>query len=1018
MMKILKYRRWKKIIEKSGLFDIKYYLFTYPDVRLKDIDPIKHYVRYGAKEGRNPSADFDTGFYLASYPDVSAAGVNPLVHYILHGKSETRAKNKREYQYREEYQLLSQSDLFDKTYYLQNNLDLDDKVIDPVAHYILYGAKEGRKPSVDFDTGFYLASYPDVSAAGVNPLVHYILHGKSENRAKIKREYQYREPDLTTEIKKEMNNFAQKPLISIIMPVYNVDPKWVDLAIKSIEAQWYENWELCIADDKSTKIETIEYLKNINNPKIKIKFLETNLNISGASNEALSMATGEYIALMDNDDEITPDALYEVVKSINDTGAEFIYSDEDKLEMNGGFSDPHFKPDFAPDMFLSQNYISHLGVIKKSLIEAVGGFTVGLEGAQDYDLYLKVFEHTNKIYHIQKVLYHWRKIPGSTAAEFCDKPYVQEAGRKSLENAMGRRGIKARVVNGLTGGTYKIEYELLEYPLVSIVIPFKDKPELLTMSIESILTKSTYINYEVIGISNNSSEKATFDEMMRLEKLDNRIKFYEYNVPFNYSQINNHAVEKYAKGEHIVLLNNDIEIITPNWIEEMLMHSQREEIGCVGAKLYYRNDTIQHAGIVLAPTTLHSLLTVFLNFSRDSYGYCSRLIIINNYNAVTAAMMMVEREVYLSVGGFNEDLPIAYNDIEFCLRAREKGCLNLFTPFAEAYHYESASRGKDILSLEKIERMRLEAFKLKESHKAFFTSHDQYFNTNLSLESDDFSLNPKINKSLVENYSEKIVHSIHCNDNKSSRVCIFSHFDKDNIIDDYVIYYLDNLSKNMNIIFVSTSSVLSSYEINKIKQYCHHIIVKENYGYDFGAWKTGLNYLKTKLDEYDWLYLCNDSVYGPFVDLSNIIESMENKNLDIWSMTDSYELDYHLQSFFIGYNKKAFHHKLFEEFWLNYKIYENKIDLIKECEVIYSNHLINCDDLLVDSFFTSTNLTQLNIMHYKWKQLIENNFPFIKIQLLRDNLLSIKTQNWDSVISEKSKYPLNLIKNHLRRFYV
>ncbi|MHB9016316.1 MAG: glycosyltransferase [Sulfurovum sp.] len=926
--------------------------------------------------------------------------------------------------FKSDIKLIAKSGLFDKEYYITSNLDVKEAGIDPLKHFTKHGWKEGRNPSTEFNTNFYLSTYTDVAERGINPLVHYIKYGKKEGRktntlapATLK-PYRYSEPALNEAIYNNIGNFTHKPLISIIMPVYNVDPKWLDLAIRSIEAQWYENWELCIADDKSTNPKTINYLKNIKNSKIKITFLETNLNISGASNAALDLTVGEYIALMDNDDEITPDALYEVVKVINETGAEFIYSDEDKLEMDGTFSDPHFKPDFAPDMFLSQNYISHLGVIKKSLIEAAGGFTVGLEGAQDYDLYLKILEYTNKIHHIQKVLYHWRKIPGSTAAEFGEKSYAQEAGRKSLENAMSRRGIKARVLNGLTCGTYKVEYQLLQYPLVSIIIPFKDKPELLTMCIESILNKSTYKSFEVIGISNNSSKKATFDEMKRLEKLDNKIKFYEYNVPFNYSAINNHAVNNYAKGDQIILLNNDIEIISPDWIECMLEHSQREEVGCVGAKLYFPNDTIQHAGIVLAPMTPHSLLTVFLNFSRHSYGYFSRLKCVNNYNAVTAAMMMIRRELYLSLNGFDEDLPIAYNDIDLCLRAREKGYLNVFTPFAEAYHHESASRGKDILSLEKVERMRLEAFKLKEKHRVFFSSSDQYYNKNLSLESDDFSLDFTMDQPTVENFTEKILHSIHCNDKKSSRICIFSHFDKDNIIDDYVIYYLDYLSKNMDILFVSTSSGLNSHELNKIEQYCHHIIVKENYGYDFGAWKTGLNFLNTKLDEYDWLYLCNDSVYGPFGDLTNIIESMENKNLDVWSMTDSCELDYHLQSFFIAYGKKAFHHKLFNEFWQNYKIYKNKFDLIKECEVIYSNRLINCDDLLVNSFFTSANLTQLNIMHFKWKQLIENNFPFIKIQLLRDNPLNIELKNWDNFISENSKYPLKLIKNHLRRYDV
>lgn len=550
--------------------------------------------------------------------------------------------------------------------------------------------------------------------------------------------YTFIEPELTNEIKKEIVEFLKKPLISIIMPVYNVDPKWLDLAIKSIENQWYENWELCIADDKSTNEETIKYLKLIKNPKIKIKFLEKNLNISGASNESFSLAEGEYVALMDNDDEITSDALYEVIKVINETDAEFIYSDEDKLEMDGSFSDPHFKPDFAPDMFLSQNYISHLSVIKKELIKKADGFTIGLEGAQDYDLYLKVFEYTNKIFHIQKVLYHWRKIPGSTAAEFSDKSYAQDAGIQALENTMNRRKINSKVENGKYPGTYRVKYNIVINSLISIIIPFKDKPELLTMCIESILNKSTYKNFEIIGISNNSNEQATFNEMQRLEKLDNRIKFYEYNVPFNYSDINNYAVNNYAKGEHIILLNNDIEIITPEWIESMLEHSQRDEVGCVGAKLYYPNDTIQHAGVIIGIGGIAGHSHKY--FERRMAGYFSRLELIQNLSAVTAACLMVKTKIFKELNGLNEEnLKIAFNDVDFCLRVQEKGYKNIFTPYCEAYHHESISRGLED-NPEKITRFKGEIEYMKKRHKDILLNGDPYYNPKLTFEREDFSL--------------------------------------------------------------------------------------------------------------------------------------------------------------------------------------------------------------------------------------------------------------------------------------
>ncbi|QCT94703.1 glycosyltransferase [Caminibacter mediatlanticus TB-2] len=550
--------------------------------------------------------------------------------------------------------------------------------------------------------------------------------------------YKYNIPHQTDKEREEIERFEKKPLISIIMPVYNVEERWLKLAIESVERQWYKNWELCIVDDASTREETKKYLKSLNNTKIKIKFLEKNQGISGASNEALKLAKGEYIALMDNDDELTPDALYEVVKAINEQEAEFIYSDEDKIDINGNYVEPHFKPDFAPDMFLSQNYLSHLGVIKKELIDRVGGFEKGLEGSQDYDLYLKVLEHTNKIYHIPKVLYHWRKIPGSTAEGFSNKDYAQEAGRKALENAMKRRSIEAIVKNGLKAGTYKIDYKIKGNPLISIIIPFKDKPELLRTCVESILNKSTYNNFEIIGISNNSEEKETFDEMNRLENLDRRVKFYEYNIPFNYSKINNYAVNNYANGEHIVLMNNDIEIITPNWIEEMLMFSQRDDVGCVGAKLYYPDNTIQHAGVILGLGGVAGHSHKY--YKREDCGYFHRACIVQNLSAVTAALMMVKKRIYEEVRGLDEEnLKVAFNDVDFCLRVREKGYLNVFNPWVEAYHYESKSRGLEDTP-EKIERFQKEINYMKQKYGKILLK-DPYYNPNLTLDKEDFSLN-------------------------------------------------------------------------------------------------------------------------------------------------------------------------------------------------------------------------------------------------------------------------------------
>lgn len=701
-----------RIIKKSGLFDQAYYLKIYEDVCKSDIDPIMHYIKHGWKEGRNPSEQFDTNFYLETYPDVRNAGLNPLVHFIRYGSKEGRKTH-------DENPIIVEntiSRINKLCKHIMQNPSLVKKFVFTVKH-------QGLKQAIQKTQG----------------TIHRV---KIEQEYGIK--YKYIELILTNEINKEISSLVKRPLISIIMSVYNIEPKWLDLAIKSIEAQWYENWELCIVDDKSTNQKTIEYLQNIKHSKIKISFLEKSLNVSGACNEALAIANGEYIALMDNVDEITPDALYEVLKAINITGAEFIYSDEDMIEMNGDFSDPHFKPSFAPDTFLSQNYIGHLGVIKKELIDRVDGFTLGLEGAQNYDLYLKVFEYTNKVHHIQKVLYHRRKIPGSTAAEFSDKSYAQDAGVKALQNAISRRNMDAKVENGKCPGTYKVSYETLSQPLVSIIIPFKDKPELMKMCIGSILEKSTYQNFEIIGISNNSEEKETYDEMKRFEKLDIRIKFYEYNVPFNYSQINNHAVNSFSKGEYVVLLNNDIEIITPSWIEALLEQSQRPEIGAVGAKLYFPDGSIQHAGVVLGKGQWHGLgygvaghAYSFFN-EKEHYDSMHMLNCICNYHAVTAACMMIKKTIFEHVDGFNEvDLSVAFNDVDLCLRIEDLGYRNVYTPYAQLYHHESISRGSDAINDEKQKRYTAEVNYMFE-HYLDKILDDKHYNKNLSLTSDSY----------------------------------------------------------------------------------------------------------------------------------------------------------------------------------------------------------------------------------------------------------------------------------------
>ncbi len=551
-------------------------------------------------------------------------------------------------------------------------------------------------------------------------------------------EYRYIEPALSTSVERELIDLCIKPDISIIMTVFNVDPKWLKLAILSVENQWYKGWELCLVDDNSDNDQTLQYLKSIQHPKIQIQYLTENKGISAASNAALSMANGDYIALLDHDDELTPDALFEVVKAINEQDAEFIYSDEDKLELDGSSCEPHFKADYSPDMFLCQNYLSHLGVIKKDLIDQVGGFSIGLEGAQDYDLYLKVLEHTDKVVHIPKVLYHWRKIPGSTAAVFDDKSYARDAGAKALFNTMQRRGVDAEIVDGKYPGTYRVKYAITALPLISIIIPFKDKPDLLKMCVESILDKSSYSNFEIIGISNNSEDAETFAEMERLKSLDGRISFFEHNVPFNFSEINNYAVQNHANGEHVLLLNNDIEIISTDWIESLLEFSQRNDVGAVGGKLFYPDGTLQHAGIIIGIGGIAGHSHKYQD--GNHHGYFSRPNIVQNLSAVTAACLMVKKEIFEEVGGLDADnLRIAFNDVDFCLRILEKGYLNVFTPYCEAIHHESISRGYEETE-EQQERFSREVKFMAGRHEKLLESGDPYYNCNLTLHHEDFSL--------------------------------------------------------------------------------------------------------------------------------------------------------------------------------------------------------------------------------------------------------------------------------------
>ncbi len=542
------------------------------------------------------------------------------------------------------------------------------------------------------------------------------------------------------ELKTSIKEFEVKPLFSILVPVYNVDQEWLERTIDSVRMQLYENWELCLCDDLSPSPHVRKVLQQYADldSRIKVLFKEKNEGIALTTNSALSMATGDYIGLLDHDDELTINALYENAKVINENpGVGLIYSDEDKLDMQGRRCDPFFKPDYSPELIKSQNYICHFTVIKKSIVDELKGFRKGYDGSQDHDIILRSLEKTTKVHHIPKVLYHWRKIPGSTAAVYDSKSYAWEAGRKAIEDSLHRIGGKGEVALAKFQGCYRVKNAISENPLVTIIIPFKDKKKLLGTVVDSILDKTTYQNYEILGISNNSDEQDTFRMMESLTEKDPRVRFIEYNVPFNFSDINNHAVDL-AKGEYVVLLNNDIEVISPEWLEALLEFAQLPEIGAVGGKLYYPDDRIQHAGIVIGMAGVagppHYL------FHRNDVGYYARAHVIHNVSAVTGACLMVDKKLYKAAGGMDtENFGVAFNDIDFCLKLLKKGYRNVFTPYCEMYHFESQSRGYEDTP-EKLERLERESAVFRDRWEMYFQKGDPYFSPHLSLEKTNFSI--------------------------------------------------------------------------------------------------------------------------------------------------------------------------------------------------------------------------------------------------------------------------------------
>lgn len=543
-----------------------------------------------------------------------------------------------------------------------------------------------------------------------------------------------------------------KPLFSIIMPVYNPPIEMLERAIESIQQQIYSNWELCIADDASTDPRVRLILTHLSNAdhRIKVVYRKENGHISEASNSAISIANGDFIVLMDNDDEIPEHALYWLAKTVNENPrAAIIYSDEDKIDIDGNRSGPYFKTDWNIYLFRSHNMISHLGVYLRSLVSEVGGFRVGFEGSQDYDLALRCIEKvsSDQILHIPKVLYHWRIHAGSTALSSDEKPYAQTAGERALNEHLQRIGNIGRA-ELLDFGMYRVHYDLPKNtPLVSLIIPTRNAVDLVRQCIESIHSKTTYRNYEIILVDNGSDDDESIKYFGFLETLPG-VRVIRDDSPFNYSALNNKAVS-FANGEIVGLINNDIEVISPGWLDEMVSLAMQPGSGAVGARLWYPNDKLQHGGVIMGPLGLaghsHKML------QRGHHGYFGRASLIQGFSAVTAACLIVKKSIFEEVGGLNEvDLKIAFNDVDLCLKIMEAGYQNIWTPNADLYHHESATRGYEDTP-QKIERFNSEVSYMQKRWRKII-DNDPFYNPNLTLESEGFSIGFPPRKIPTQNY--------------------------------------------------------------------------------------------------------------------------------------------------------------------------------------------------------------------------------------------------------------------------
>lgn len=544
--------------------------------------------------------------------------------------------------------------------------------------------------------------------------------------------------ELERQRKKKWKN---PPLISVAVPAYRTPPGFLEQMILSVKEQTYPHWELCIVNASRGEDGMEQVLGRYagGDERIRVKNLEENLGIAGNTNEALEMARGEFVGLLDHDDLLAPQALFRIAEALTaDPQADAVYTDEDKVttDLSEHFQ-PHFKPDFNLDLLRSNNYITHFFVVRTRLAREAGGFRREFDGAQDYDFIFRCTEEAKKVLHVPEVLYHWRTHKASTADNPASKMYAFEAGKRAIEAHLARCGQEGTVSLRKDLGFYRVEYPVQGEPLVSILIPNRDQKETLEKCLNSIWEKSTYNNYEILIVENNSSSPEIFNYYREIEKRPG-VQILTWKEGFNYSAINNFG-EKSAAGDYLLFLNNDVEVINPRWIEELLGNCQRKEVGIVGAKLYYPDDTIQHAGTVIGIGGIAG--HAFLNMPRSRTGYLHKASLQMDLSAVTAACMMMKRQVFEQLGGFEERLSVAFNDVDLCLRTVQAGYLVVYNPEVELYHYESKSRGAED-SEEKVRRFQEEIEFMRCRWMDLLKKGDPYYNRNLTLSKWNYSLRP------------------------------------------------------------------------------------------------------------------------------------------------------------------------------------------------------------------------------------------------------------------------------------